>query len=716
MPRVRSAKAQIAKLLLSGGFLLALVACGGGGDPSTSSPVAKSATADHGALDRRFTAAAMTDGSGQSMELVLGANAGADPVVSAMDGEKLKRPLNTTPGTLSGTLIWSNGSGQTVAWGMSGTTRISKIDLLDAPGWQVTHNADFNGDSKPDLLWQNFSTGQTTVWLTDGANLLQSQLLLTAPGWRVTSVADFNGDGKADLLWYNALAGQTAMWLMNGVVPIATQPLLSDGDWRVTQVGDFDGDGSADLLWYAPFAGQTAVWLMNGTVRKLGSTVLAAPGWQVIAVADLNGDRRSDLVWYNEATGQTTLWLMNGLATPTSALVLTDPDWRVQFAADLDGNGKADLIWENRSAGQTAAWLMDGLTRVSGATLLAVPGWRVSHVSDLSGDGKADLVWISESSGQTVAWLMNGLSVTQNTLLLADPTFRVTGVAVNTVPASNAPPVARIAALPSSVPVSVPILLSGTSSSDANGDPLTYTWSITSRPMGSRAQLVGANTAIPSLTPDAVGTFVLSLTVSDGKSSSTAVTSVSTRPSVNALFGLVTLTYRYSNLTTVYTDQVIFSAIDISSSGTSVIDFILGTSRLISCGPSTVREYLCLTVYPNGDTEAWMFDVVAGQIVNGTWEYCLAFLSSSECANDHLFTPDGPVVGSVVPALGGGNSGPMSSGLSSRPVDEQAEKRGSDSPGSSRTMDADPRTVEQLSQALDALKEAAKRSAGSAMK
>ena len=35
------------------------------------------------------------------------------------------------------------------------------------------------------------------------------------PTWHVKAAADFNGDGKADILWQND-NGQAAIWLMNG--------------------------------------------------------------------------------------------------------------------------------------------------------------------------------------------------------------------------------------------------------------------------------------------------------------------------------------------------------------------------------------------------------------------------------------------------------------------------------------------------------------------
>jgi hypothetical protein len=61
------------------------------------------------------------------------------------------------------------------------------------------------------------------------------------------------------------------------------------------------------------------------------------------------------------------------------------------------------------------------------------------------------------------------------------------------------------------------VTLDGTASTDADHDPLTYKWSLTSVLTGSTATLSDATAANPAFVVDLPGTYVAQLVVNDGK-------------------------------------------------------------------------------------------------------------------------------------------------------------------------------------------------------
>ncbi|NOT56455.1 MAG: hypothetical protein HOP18_17800 [Deltaproteobacteria bacterium] len=78
-------------------------------------------------------------------------------------------------------------------------------------------------------------------------------------------------------------------------------------------------------------------------------------------------------------------------------------------------------------------------------------------------------------------------------------------------------------------PVATTVHLDGTGSSDPDADPLTFAWSLTTKPSGSVATLTGATASTPTFIIDKAGAYTVQLTVHDGSlSSSVDVVIVST--------------------------------------------------------------------------------------------------------------------------------------------------------------------------------------------
>lgn len=97
------------------------------------------------------------------------------------------------------------------------------------------------------------------------------------------------------------------------------------------------------------------------------------------------------------------------------------------------------------------------------------------------------------------------------------------GTPATTTPPTNSIPVSNSGSN-QSVAIPALITLDGSGSTDANGDALTYTWSLVSKPAGSAASLNQPSTVKPSFIADVEGVYSASLVVNDGKSNSTPST------------------------------------------------------------------------------------------------------------------------------------------------------------------------------------------------
>lgn len=94
-----------------------------------------------------------------------------------------------------------------------------------------------------------------------------------------------------------------------------------------------------------------------------------------------------------------------------------------------------------------------------------------------------------------------------------------TAVVTATALTANAVPHAVVTA-PQSVKVGSRVALSGAGSTDADLDPLSYAWTLVSKPAGSAASLTALAKAKTDFTPDMPGTYLVQLTVNDGSAAS----------------------------------------------------------------------------------------------------------------------------------------------------------------------------------------------------
>ena len=113
----------------------------------------------------------------------------------------------------------------------------------------------------------------------------------------------------------------------------------------------------------------------------------------------------------------------------------------------------------------------------------------------------------------------------------AGSTVTITVGKGNTAPVADAGPGQTVKA-------GATVTLNGSGSNDVDGDPLTFSWTLTTRPAGSSATLTGATTVSPTFVADQPGQYIAQLIVNDGKvnsnPSTVTISSTNTPPVSNA--------------------------------------------------------------------------------------------------------------------------------------------------------------------------------------
>ena len=357
---------------------------------TSAAPSITNLSVTSGSIGTVVTISGANFGSSQGTSTVRFNGTAATPTSWSASAIGVPVPNGATTGPIVVTVnnVTSNGATFTVA-------------TSSLPAQAPSLSQDLNGDGKPDLVWMSDSTRQAVVWYLGGSqgNIFQRWDWLSSAGvagWTVVGLRDFNGDGKPDLVWQNDATQQVVVWYLGGPQGnsyLGSGWLAQDGvaGWYVVATGDFNGDGKPDLVWQND-ARQVAVWYMGGAQGNtflrwdwLSST--GVTGWRVVGTGDFNGDGKPDLVFQNDAR-QVAVWYMGG--AQGNAFLSWDwlsstgvTGWRVVGAGDFNGDGKPDLVYQN-DAGQVAVWYMGG---AQGNTFLswdwlglanspAPPGWR----------------------------------------------------------------------------------------------------------------------------------------------------------------------------------------------------------------------------------------------------------------------------------------------------------------------------------------------------
>ncbi len=185
-------------------------------------------------------------------------------------------------------------------------------------------------------------------------------------------------------------------------------------------------------------------------------------------------------------------------------------------------------------AGQTQNMLIGDLVTLDGSKSSDADGDALTFKWTLTSKPTASLSVLSNSTSAMPTFTADVAGVYVASLTVFDKkdysnpaTVTITAAAANAAPVANA-------GVAQSVTTGMTVTLDGSKSSDANGDALTFKWTLTSKPNASLSVLTNSTSAMPTFTADVPGVYVASLVVNDGKVDSNPATVTITAAAANA--------------------------------------------------------------------------------------------------------------------------------------------------------------------------------------
>lgn len=288
-----------------------------------------------------------------------------------------------------------------------------------------------------------------------------------------------------------------------------------------------DGTTSADpegtLLTYA--------WTLAAKPEGSLATISAATG----AVSQVTPDLLGDYVVKLTATDSAG-------AASTYTTTVSVKNRRPLAAITSNANTPVAL-----PSGPTMRLPLKTLTTLRGSTSIDADGDALTYAWSIASKPAASAAQLSSNAGATVQITPDVSGSYVVMLRVTDPSGAFSEQAV-TLEVGNYAPVAvtdknRMTLLTGGIAIASAAL-----SYDENGDTLTYAWAIDARPADSVAAIASASGAALSFTPDLPGTYVASVTVSDGKDASIAYVTmkVLSHAATSVALNFVPLESRYS--------------------------------------------------------------------------------------------------------------------------------------------------------------------------
>jgi alpha-tubulin suppressor-like RCC1 family protein len=310
--------------------------------------------------------------------------------------------------------------------------------------------------------------------------------------------------------------------------------------------------------------------VVTGLVASPAQVAASGTTSLTLTVVDPDGDPLA-FAWsdgcagsFGDASAQNPSWTAPASAPPSGACTLT-------VAVD-DGRGGATTAALTIQVGpsvvvniapvitgtfQSSMTVAPGAAVLLGATAMDPEGQPLSFAwssptgalgTPTTTPTASDVAWTAPAVGSVCDHTVT-VEVSDNAGGATSHAFSIAtcGGSANTAPVADAGPDQKVS-------TGAVVTLDGSGSSDADGDPLTYSWSLASAPGGSAAALSDPTAASPTFIADLEGTYVVSLVVNDGSVDSPADT-----VQIEAQTGVSALAAGYNHSLAVRTDGTVWA-------------------------------------------------------------------------------------------------------------------------------------------------------------